>query len=189
MEIIYVEIIATILLFMVGNYFWQKRKEYNHIKDSLNNELSEWLKNEEPKYRFLHTYPPDWDIRKKYVQKLNNYKCQICGFTHFHSEKDLRVALDTRRHTLWTGLHVHHKLPLSKGGDNDIANLICLCERCHENQHPHMLQMKIDKLNAKISRARSPSIKAGYNREIADLKNRLEYSKKNSTLVNKENSL
>ncbi len=32
-------------------------------------------------------------------------------------------------------LTVHHKLPLSQGGTNDIENLILICKDCHEARH------------------------------------------------------
>lgn len=33
-------------------------------------------------------------------------------------------------------LHVHHKLPRSRGGTNGPGNLITLCGRCHAMLHP-----------------------------------------------------
>jgi hypothetical protein len=32
-------------------------------------------------------------------------------------------------------LHVHHIVPLRKGGDSDPANLLVLCRRCHAKKH------------------------------------------------------
>ncbi|MEK7558927.1 MAG: HNH endonuclease signature motif containing protein [Patescibacteria group bacterium] len=43
-----------------------------------------------------------------------------------------------RRHVYRSGLHIHHKKPLSKGGDNRFENLIALCQNCHANQHEHL---------------------------------------------------
>ena len=37
-----------------------------------------------------------------------------------------------------TALHVHHILPLSRGGRTIDANLVTLCERCHSRRHSHM---------------------------------------------------
>ena len=38
-------------------------------------------------------------------------KCQICNFCLF--------------------VDLHHIIPISEGGTNDIKNLICLCKNCH----------------------------------------------------------
>ena len=32
-------------------------------------------------------------------------------------------------------IHVHHAVPRSAGGTNDLANLICLCPACHAIAH------------------------------------------------------
>lgn len=66
-------------------------------------------------------YPPDWDERKALVQKSDNFKCAICDWP-----KGQQV--------LRRNLHVHHKLPLSKGGDNSLGNLTTLCHMCHRKQ-------------------------------------------------------
>ncbi|MHC1625354.1 MAG: CFI-box-CTERM domain-containing protein, partial [Methermicoccaceae archaeon] len=64
-------------------------------------------------------YPPDWaDIRKRILHR-DGYRCRKCGRTN-------------------TELHVHHIMPLSKGGSSDPSNLITLCRDCHENIHPHL---------------------------------------------------
>lgn len=66
----------------------------------------------------IHTYwldyPPDWAERRQAV--LDRYGfCHHCGAAR--------------------SLHVHHRLPLSAGGDHSHSNLVCLCERCHEQAH------------------------------------------------------
>lgn len=35
-------------------------------------------------------------------------------------------------------LHVHHIIPLSRGGTSKSSNLITLCESCHSQRHSHM---------------------------------------------------
>lgn len=35
-------------------------------------------------------------------------------------------------------LEVHHVKPLSRGGKTITANLITLCERCHQQRHAHL---------------------------------------------------
>lgn len=37
--------------------------------------------------------------------------------------------------TSTSNLQVHHKIPLSVGGTNDLDNLMILCESCHEKLH------------------------------------------------------
>lgn len=32
--------------------------------------------------------------------------------------------------------HVHHIIPLARGGTNNVANLVLLCRSCHQKQHP-----------------------------------------------------
>lgn len=64
-------------------------------------------------------YPIDWDeIRMRALERAG-YQCEECGAT----EK----------------LQVHHIIPLSKGGSNDLSNLKVLCERCHALKHPHLI--------------------------------------------------
>ena len=37
-----------------------------------------------------------------------------------------------------TGLEIHHRVPLSKGGKTTMANLITLCRSCHDSRHLHL---------------------------------------------------
>jgi hypothetical protein len=64
------------------------------------------------------TYPDDWVELRMQVLARDGYRCANCPATH--------------------GLHVHHIVPLSKGGTNQLSNLIVLCEDCHKKLHPHM---------------------------------------------------
>ena len=32
-------------------------------------------------------------------------------------------------------LHIHHNIPRSAGGSNELGNLICLCPACHAIAH------------------------------------------------------
>ncbi len=83
--------------------------------------LNSWLQNDESKFSELHNYPEDWGMRRQYIAHKYNCICQECGKKGF------------------LGFHVHHILALSKGGTNSLENLTYLCERCHENKHPHMI--------------------------------------------------
>ena len=64
-------------------------------------------------------YPSNWDEIRAQVLKRDGYKC--CN-DPTHTGK----------------LHVHHIYPLSKGGSNRLSNLQTMCEKCHEDLHPHM---------------------------------------------------
>lgn len=67
-------------------------------------------------------YPPDWDRRRKAVLHHYSYKCARCG------RRDGNVNHGS--------LHVHHYVPLSNGGTNELSNLLPLCGDCHSLMHP-----------------------------------------------------
>lgn len=57
-------------------------------------------------------YPSNWrEVRNTVVKEC----CSMCGET--------------------SGLHVHHIIPVSKGGQNCEANLLTLCTHCHGKKH------------------------------------------------------
>lgn len=66
-------------------------------------------------YDYFLTYPPDWDKRRKKVAERDGEQCNDC--------RNL------------TYLHLHHVVPLSRGGDNRLENLELLCEKCHSRRH------------------------------------------------------
>lgn len=68
-----------------------------------------------PIYDFYLNYPPDWEIRREAVNRRDGDSCYVCRKTR--------------------NLHLHHKIPLSRGGSNKTSNLQLLCERCHSKQH------------------------------------------------------
>jgi len=63
---------------------------------------------------------------KEKVLERDNYKCQKC----FDKE---RCEISGSRFKL----EVHHKIPLSKGGKDELDNLITLCFKCHRNKGLH----------------------------------------------------
>jgi hypothetical protein len=63
-------------------------------------------------------YPPNWEEVRQVVLKRDGYQCGNCGSTE--------------------NLHVHHIVPLSLGGSNELGNLRTLCKTCHAKLHPHM---------------------------------------------------
>jgi hypothetical protein len=63
-------------------------------------------------------YPEDWAELKHQVLVRDGYHCANCGGSG--------------------EMHVHHIVPLSKGGTNNLTNLKALCRNCHVLVHPHM---------------------------------------------------
>ncbi len=63
-------------------------------------------------------YPPDWDERSRAVRNRDGRACTRCGWP-----RGYRIR---RRN-----LHAHHRVPLSRGGDNSFENLVTLCHICH----------------------------------------------------------
>jgi 5-methylcytosine-specific restriction endonuclease McrA len=115
-------IIYFVVYYLSGIYkTYKETKTKQQAKKKEETEIRQWLENDEVKERYQHTYPQDWAIRRKFIAQRANYTCKICG----------------RRG--WLGFHVHHVLPLSKGGNNALDNLVYLCKWCHENQHEHMI--------------------------------------------------
>jgi 5-methylcytosine-specific restriction endonuclease McrA len=68
--------------------------------------------------RIYPEYPVDWVELKRQVLARDDYECGNCGGTG--------------------EMHVHHIVPLSKGGTNQLSNMKTLCKECHERIHPHM---------------------------------------------------
>lgn len=69
-------------------------------------------------YTFWLTYPPDWDERCSQVRLERGRRCADCGSSRYVQK-----------------LHVHHRVPISKGGNHALYNLVLLCESCHSRVH------------------------------------------------------
>ena len=63
-------------------------------------------------------YPDNWNELRRAALERDGYECSNCSD--------------------YGKVHVHHIVPLSKGGTNNLKNLITLCEGCHKKLHPHM---------------------------------------------------
>lgn len=70
-------------------------------------------------------YPADWDEKRRKACKIAKGTCSYCF------EKGLT-------------LHTHHMIPLSKGGSNELNNLVCICIKCHSVLHPHNSKLYIE---------------------------------------------
>ena len=66
-------------------------------------------------------YPKDWKIRAIKVRQRDDEMCRLCGETWAHGRIDL---------------HVHHIIHKSKGGSHHPNNLVTLCHRHHNDEHP-----------------------------------------------------
>ena len=70
-------------------------------------------------------YPDNWDEIRRNVYKRDDYTCQRCG------EKGGPYGNEV--------LNCAHIISKSKGGTDDYSNLETVCEECHIEEHPHML--------------------------------------------------
>jgi hypothetical protein len=64
-------------------------------------------------------YPDNWEALRQAVLARDG---RMCGNCQSHTGP----------------FHVHHIVPLSRGGTNLMTNLRVLCEDCHKSIHPHM---------------------------------------------------
>ena len=71
-------------------------------------------------------YPPDWDARRKAVYERDNYTCQECGRRSGPHAGDGGATL-----------HAHHLISLRDGGWHHLANLVTVCQYCHDGIHGH----------------------------------------------------
>jgi 5-methylcytosine-specific restriction endonuclease McrA len=102
-------IIGVILIVAVIFYI-------NHISE----ESAERKEAYKSYYRRFHSsdYPENWDEITAKVRARDGHKCGNCGST--------------------TNLDVHHIVPKSRGGTNELSNLRTLCHDCHKKIHPHL---------------------------------------------------
>lgn len=61
----------------------------------------------------------NWELLRATVLMRDGYICLLCKKRK--NSKELRV---------------HHVRPLSKGGTNELRNLIAVCLECHQYVHP-----------------------------------------------------
>lgn len=68
---------------------------------------------------------------KRITVKTANYNDEFNEARKIVIERDKGLCVRCRFH----GNHVHHILPRSLGGSNDLSNLVLLCMECHEWVH------------------------------------------------------
>ena len=86
--------------------------EINELKIAVDDKKNQLQK----LYDYWLEIPPDWNLRRGIVKQKAFNQCTRCG--EEHAEK-----------------HVHHKIPISKGGNHRIDNLEYLCANCHSEAH------------------------------------------------------
>lgn len=62
-------------------------------------------------------------------------RCEACGMpagSIAPGPRGWRVAV----------AHVHHVLPISRGGRHGLANLRLLCVKCHSAEHPENVELR-----------------------------------------------
>ncbi|GAB6879249.1 hypothetical protein JCM17823_15230 [Halorubrum gandharaense] len=94
------------------------------------------------------TRQPDWEVRAR-VRLRDKFRCALCsaGLVSRPDGATVWRARDgrTRRRppgksvqgTAARTLEVHHVVPRSNGGTNDLSNLLTLCSDCHEDVHDY----------------------------------------------------
>ena len=87
-------------------------------------------------YDYWPGYPPDWDERRDELEKAVGERCQGCRFIKYRPRRT-----DERRY-----FHVHHRIPISKGGSHKIDNLKYLCSKCHQKVHPYDIGKDLQKI-------------------------------------------
>lgn len=109
----------------IRRFFGGSTKEHDTLRESEEKLVKQFNQNQKlffdtfntitAIWDFLPSYPPDWNNRTKKMLE-GNLSCSKC----------------TKRNQQ---LHVHHIIPLSRGGSNRYDNLEVLCESCHSKEH------------------------------------------------------
>jgi hypothetical protein len=85
----------------------------------------------------FNDYPPDWKDRCAMAKSRDGHSCTECGYPAGFQRR-------TRE------LHIHHIIPLSEGGTNELDNLITLCHICHRKvDSKHHGVKKINKIRSR----------------------------------------
>jgi endogenous inhibitor of DNA gyrase (YacG/DUF329 family) len=63
-------------------------------------------------------------LQKKFIKERDEMICQLCGIETFMNGNKYDNSC-----------HIDHKLPISRGGENDTSNGRVLCKKCNQNKH------------------------------------------------------
>jgi 5-methylcytosine-specific restriction endonuclease McrA len=116
-----------------------------------------------PIYDYWPSYPPDWKKRSAEV-RVRDGMCKKCRFK-------IRLSSVKKKGRRDREMHIHHIIPIAKGGNHKIENLILLCERCHKKKHGHGFSEKDSKEKKK------PKTSSAYTDKIAKIKQAIENGK------------
>lgn len=108
---------APILIYLFYKEFQLQRKK-RQLAEEEERKYKQWIEQIEPTLRDVKGYPEDWSERRGEVYRRACGRCASCGITYIEE------------------YHVHHKVPISAGGNHDFSNLELLCEDCHIEKHP-----------------------------------------------------
>jgi 5-methylcytosine-specific restriction endonuclease McrA len=105
-------------------YYLKKRKIISikkiciicNKKFTTNNKLRIYC-SDECVYKYRNSLEITKPLIREYFLERANFKCEKCGAENNHN------------------LEIHHTLPIYKGGNNNIDNLIVLCRNCHKEIH------------------------------------------------------
>lgn len=100
----------------LGKVIPKKLKEEIELRKNLTKKL---FKIRSLLYSLRITKRPFQRINRFSIFKRDNFTCQYCGKTPKDGVK----------------LHVDHIIPLDKGGDNSLENLITACQECNLEKH------------------------------------------------------
>lgn len=98
---------------------------------------------------FIFSISEDSSDTIKKIRKKHNYPLKKCNYLNVYYEKtwhDYReLTFEKYGHCCAKcgskeELQIHHIIPISKGGTNDLTNLIPLCKKCHEKIHKFKFQ-------------------------------------------------
>ena len=69
----------------------------------------------------MDTTSSNWEVTRHVVLERDGYRCVSCGVDLISESAD-----------------IHHLLPRSMGGSDDLSNLVSLCDGCHASHHPNL---------------------------------------------------
>ena len=119
------------------------------IADSVKKTAAE---NEKPKYNYTCESCGKEFTTEHAIKKGRRIHCDECKQKRSHYKNDITSILDVSKRTVTKILHrsnkgcsicgwnestcdIHHVIPRSKGGNNDLDNLIVVCPNCHRIIH------------------------------------------------------
>ena len=74
----------------------------------------------------------EWETKSKHM----HVTCPSClGKVNLKPSRKFELGVCEKCKKHFQKLHIHHIIPISKGGDNEQNNLIQLCSSCHMKTH------------------------------------------------------